>query len=54
MRYSIGQAAECTGVSVRTQRHYDKIGLLKPSEVSPAGYRYYDAAAMGTLQQILV
>ena len=53
MRYSIGQAAECTGVSVRTLRHYDKIGLLKPSEVSPAGYRYYDAAAMETLQQIL-
>ncbi len=53
MRYSISEAARRTGVSVRTLRYYDQIGLLKPSEVSPAGYRYYDGPAMDTLQQIL-
>lgn len=53
MRCSISEAARRTGVSVRTLRYYDEIGLLKPSEVSPAGYRYYDAQAMETLQQIL-
>ena len=42
MRLSISQAAQRSGVSVRTLRYYDEIGLLKPSEVTPAGYRYYD------------
>ena len=53
MRYSISQAARLAGVSVRTLRYYDEIGLLKPSEVTMAGYRYYDSAAMASLQQIL-
>lgn len=53
MKLSISQAARRTGVSVRTLRYYDEIDLLKPSEVSPAGYRYYDAPALELLQQIL-
>lgn len=32
---------------------YDEIGLLKPSEVTDAGYRLYDDEALMTLQQIL-
>src|SRR5262245_45968712 len=36
---SIGAAAEAAGVSVQTLRHYDKLGLLVPSQVSAAGYR---------------
>lgn len=43
-----------TGVSVRTLHHYDQIGLLKPTEVTPAGYRLYDAAALERLQHILL
>ena len=53
MRYSVSQAARLAGVSVRTLRYYDEIGLLKPSEVTPAGYRFYDDTAMAALQQIL-
>ncbi len=53
MRLSVSEAARRAGVSVRTLRWYDEIGLLKPSEVTPAGYRYYDGTAMATLQQIL-
>lgn len=53
MRYSISKAARLVGVSVRTLRYYDEIGLLKPSEITPAGYRFYDDAAMAALQQIL-
>lgn len=53
MRYSVSQAARLAGVSVRTLRWYDEIGLLKPSEVTEAGYRFYDDAAMASLQQIL-
>jgi len=37
MRYSVSQAARLAGVSVRTLRWYDQIGLLKPTEVTPAG-----------------
>lgn len=53
MKLSISEAARRTGVSVRTLRYYDEICLLKPSEVSEAGYRFYDDHAMETLQQIL-
>lgn len=50
---SIGEMAERAGVSVRTLRHYDAIGLLAPSGVTQAGYRLYDQAAMARLEQIL-
>ncbi len=53
MRLSVSEAARLAGVSVRTLRWYDEIGLLKPSEVTQAGYRFYDDAAMASLQQIL-
>lgn len=53
MRYSVSQAARLAGVSVRTLRWYDEIGLLKPTEVTPAGYRFYGEETMARLQQIL-
>ena len=53
MRLSISQAARQSGVSARTLRYYDEIGLLKPSEVTPAGYRFYDGHALEILQQIV-
>lgn len=53
MKLSVSEAARRAGVSVRTLRYYDEIGLLKPSEVTSAGYRFYDGPAMATLQQIL-
>ena len=33
--------------------YYDKIGLFKPSNVSPVGYRLYSDSDLETLQQIL-
>ncbi len=53
MRLSVSEAAKRAGVSVRTLRWYDEIGLLKPSETTQAGYRFYDDSAMASLQQIL-
>ena len=53
MKMQIREFAEFTGVSVRTLHYYDSIGLLPPSEVTDAGYRYYDDSAMSRLQQIL-
>lgn len=49
----INEAARLAGVTVRTLRYYDQIGLLKPSRVTEAGYRVYDAEALEALQQIL-
>lgn len=49
----INEVAKLSGVTVRTLHYYDEIGLLKPSEITDAGYRLYDSTALETLQQIL-
>lgn len=53
MKLSISETAKLSGVSVRTLHYYDQIGLLKPSEITEAGYRYYNEEALELLQQIL-
>ena len=49
----INEAARLAGVTERTLRYYDRIGLLRPSGMTDGGYRLYDGAAMQRLQQIL-
>ena len=51
---TVTDIAKITGVSVRTLHHYDAIGLLKPTEVTEAGYRLYDDAALERLYLILL
>lgn len=51
---TVGQVAERFGISVRTLHHYDALGLLSPSERSPAGYRLYTAADVTRLQHVVV
>ncbi|GAB7032972.1 MerR family transcriptional regulator [Streptomyces sp. NPDC021749] len=53
MSYSVGQVSGFAGITVRTLHHYDKTGLLCPSDRSPAGYRQYSDADLARLQQIL-
>ncbi|WP_426669736.1 MerR family transcriptional regulator [Mucilaginibacter sp. McL0603] len=53
INYSVKQIARLAGVSVRTLHLYDKIGLLKPSLRTRAGYRQYGEAELFRLQQIL-
>lgn len=53
MEYSIRKLSELAGVSARTLRYYDEIGLLKPMYVSEAGYRFYGEKEVALLQQIL-
>ena len=48
----IGEFAKRSGVTVKTLLHYDKIGLLKPSEKTEAGYRIYCEEDFLKLQQI--
>lgn len=49
----VSEVAKLTGVTVRTLHYYDQIGLLKPSQVTDAGYRLYSEADLEILQQIL-
>jgi MerR family transcriptional regulator, thiopeptide resistance regulator len=54
MAWSIAAVARMSGVTSRTLRHYDDIGLLAPAFVGPNRYRYYELAQLLRLQQILV
>lgn len=51
--HTVRKLARLAGVSVRTLHHYDRIGLLKPSRRTAAGYRLYGKAELLRLQQIL-
>ncbi|MEM7285771.1 MAG: heavy metal-responsive transcriptional regulator [Actinomycetota bacterium] len=42
----IGELAERTGISAKTARYYESIGLLPEPERTPSGYRDYDHAAV--------
>ena len=53
MEYSIRELARLSGVTTRTLRWYDQIGLLKPGRVAESGYRYYGPAQVDRLQDIL-
>ncbi len=51
---TVKEVSKLTGVSVRTLHHYDAIGLLRPTQVTDAGYRLYDDTALNRLQTILL
>jgi DNA-binding transcriptional MerR regulator len=51
--WRIGQLAAATGVSVRSLRHYDRIGLLVPSGRNPAGHRRYTDTDVRRLHQLV-
>lgn len=52
--FSVSETARLFGINVRTLHFYDSVGLLKPSQVTKAGYRFYDEAALDTLRRILI
>jgi DNA-binding transcriptional MerR regulator len=49
----IGDAAARAGVSPRTLRYYDELGLLSPSAYTPGGERRYRASDLEQLGRIL-
>lgn len=53
MNYTVSQLAELSGVSNRTLRYYDQIGLLKPARINESGYRIYEQEEVDILQQIV-
>ncbi|QBD75293.1 MerR family transcriptional regulator [Ktedonosporobacter rubrisoli] len=50
--YSVGALSKATNITIRTLHYYDELGLLKPSRVTEAGYRYYADEAIMQLHQI--
>ena len=53
MEYNVHELAKLAGVSARTLRYYDNIGLLSPSRNEVNGYRVYGRAEVSLLQQIM-
>ena len=53
MEYTVQKLGILAGVSTRTLRYYDEIGILKPARINSSGYRIYGQKEVDCLQQIL-
>lgn len=53
MEYTVQKLGYLAGVSTRTLRYYDVIGILKPARINSSGYRIYGQTEVDQLQQIL-
>lgn len=51
-RWSVGELARATGLTVRTLHHYDALGLVSPGERSARGHRRYTAADVRRLYRV--
>jgi DNA-binding transcriptional MerR regulator len=52
-QHRIGELARAAGVTVRALHHYDRLGLLVPSERTDGGHRLYTAADVQRLYRLL-
>ena len=50
---TVKEVSRLAGISIRTLRYYDEIGLLKPTAVTEAGYRLYSDRDLERLQEIM-
>ena len=53
MAYRIKEIADLAGVTTRTIRYYDEVGLPAPADIGENGNRLYDSDCLLRLQQIL-
>ncbi len=51
MEYTVQRLASLAGISSRTLRYYDEIGILKPARINSSGYRIYGQKEVDRLQQ---
>lgn len=51
-RYRIGEVAKAAGVSTRTLRYYEELGLVSPSGHSPGGARRYSESDLARVLRI--
>jgi len=54
MEYTVQKLGRLAGVSTRTLRYYDEIGILKPARINSSGYRIYGQTEVDRLQQIML
>ncbi len=52
-KWYIKEFSAMTGISMRSLRHYDGMGLLKPSLRLKTGYRLYSAMDLSRAQQVI-
>jgi DNA-binding transcriptional MerR regulator len=50
--FRIGEVAKLTGLTTRTLRYWEELGLVAPSSYGPAGDRHYSAADMARVTRI--
>ena len=53
MEYTIQKLSKIAGITTRTLRYYDEIGILKPARINSSGYRIYGQKEVDLLQQIM-
>jgi DNA-binding transcriptional MerR regulator len=53
MEYTVQKLGKLAGISTRTLRYYDEIGILRPARINSSGYRIYGQPEVDRLQQIL-
>ncbi|NLI92845.1 MAG: MerR family transcriptional regulator [Peptococcaceae bacterium] len=53
MEYTVHKLSQIAGISTRTLRYYDELGILKPARINSSGYRIYGQAEVNRLQHIL-
>lgn len=53
MEYTVQKLGQIAGVSTRTLRYYDEIGILKPARINSSRYRIYGKSQVDRLQLIL-
>lgn len=53
IEYTVQKLGRLAGISTRTLRYYDEIGILKPARINSSGYRIYGQMEVDMLQQIL-
>lgn len=54
MNYTVQQLSRLTGLTPRTLRYYDAIGLLRPGRAEGSEYRIYGPEEVDRLEQILL
>lgn len=52
-QHQIGEVAELTGLSLRTIRHYEEVGVVVPSGRSPGGFRLYTDRDVERLRKVM-
>jgi DNA-binding transcriptional MerR regulator len=53
VHYQIGEVARAVGLSLRTIRHYEEVGLIVPSARSAGGFRLYTDRDIERLRRVM-